>query len=116
MLHASLPDPRPSGIRASSLHSIDIQRGSDNSRGGPRTGLPVQAVDLSLFQALRGPRVELAREQNVPAFVILHDSTLRNIAAQRPTSVEALDEAGDSGGSTLARYGQRLVEITREQG
>ncbi len=95
---------------------IDILRGSDNERGGPRTGLPVQAGDLSLFEALRGLRAELAREHNMPAFAILHDSTLLNIAAQRPTSVEALDEAGGIGGSTLARYGQRLVDITREQG
>ena len=88
----------------------------ERERGGPRTGLPVQAGDLSLFQALRGLRAELAREQNVPAFVIFHDSTLRNIAEQRPTSVEALGKVGGIGGSKLARYGQRLVEIVREQG
>ncbi|AMJ58613.1 MULTISPECIES: DNA helicase RecQ [Stenotrophomonas] len=88
----------------------------ERERGGPRTGLPVQAGDLGLFQALRGLRAELAREQNVPAFVIFHDSTLRNIAEQRPTSVEALGKVGGIGGSKLARYGQRLVEIVREQG
>jgi len=88
----------------------------ERERSGPRTGLPVQAADLSLFQALRGLRAELAREQNVPAFVIFHDSTLRNIAEQRPTSVDALGKVGGIGGSKLARYGQRLVEIVREQG
>ncbi len=82
----------------------------------PRTGLPVQPQDLALFNALRGLRAELAREQNVPAFVIFHDSTLRNIAEQRPTSVDALARVGGIGGSKLARYGQRLVEIVREQG
>ena len=84
--------------------------------GSPRTGLPVQAEDLALFNALRGLRAELAREQNVPAFVIFHDSTLRNIAEQRPTSIDALGRVGGIGGSKLARYGQRLVEIVREQG
>ncbi len=82
----------------------------------PRSGLPVQPQDLALFNALRGLRAELAREQNVPAFVIFHDSTLRNIAEQRPTSVDALARVGGIGGSKLARYGQRLVEIVREQG
>lgn len=82
----------------------------------PRSGLPVQPQDLVLFNALRGLRAELAREQNVPAFVIFHDSTLRNIAEQRPTSVGALARVGGIGGSKLARYGQRLVEIVREQG
>ncbi|KRG64875.1 ATP-dependent DNA helicase RecQ [Stenotrophomonas humi] len=84
--------------------------------GGPRTGLPVQPQDLVLFNALRGLRAELAREQNVPAFVIFHDSTLRNIAEQRPTSVDALGRVGGIGGSKLSRYGERLVEIVREQG
>ncbi|WP_293716257.1 DNA helicase RecQ [Stenotrophomonas sp. UBA7606] len=88
----------------------------ERERGGPRTGLPVQAEDLALFNALRGLRAELAREQNVPAFVIFHDSTLRNIAEQRPTSIDALGRVGGIGGSKLARYGERLVEIVREQG
>ncbi len=88
----------------------------ERERGGPRTGLPVQAEDLVLFNALRGLRAELAREQNVPAFVIFHDSTLRNIAEQRPTSIDALGRVGGIGGSKLARYGERLVEIVREQG
>ena len=83
---------------------------------GPRTGLPVQPQDLALFNALRGLRAELAREQNVPAFVIFHDSTLRNIAEQRPTSVDALGRVGGIGGSKLSRYGEQLVEIVREQG
>jgi len=52
----------------------------------------------------------------VPAFVIFHDSTLRNIAEQRPTSIDALGRVGGIGGSKLARYGQRLVDIVREQG
>jgi ATP-dependent DNA helicase RecQ len=88
----------------------------DRDRGTARSGVPVQSQDLALFQALRGLRAELAKEQNVPAFVIFHDSTLRNIAEQRPTSVTALGNVGGIGGSKLARYGERLVEIVREQG
>ncbi len=91
-------------------------RGERDRSGSPRTGVPVQPEDLALFNALRGLRAELAREQNVPAFVIFHDSTLRNIAEQRPDSLDALGRVGGIGGSKLARYGQRLVEIVREQG
>ena len=93
-----------------------VARGRERDRGGQRSGLPVQAEDLALFNALRGLRAELAREQNVPAFVIFHDSTLRNIAEQRPTTVDALGRVGGIGGSKLSRYGERLVEIVREQG
>jgi len=88
----------------------------ERDRSGQRTGLSVLPQDLALFNALRGLRAELAREQNVPAFVIFHDSTLRNIAEQRPTSVDALGKVGGIGGTKLSRYGERLVEIVREEG
>ncbi|MGX9191418.1 DNA helicase RecQ [Stenotrophomonas sp. Ker107b] len=88
----------------------------ERDRSGQRTGLSVLPQDLALFNALRSLRAELAREQNVPAFVIFHDSTLRNIAEQRPTSVDALGRVGGIGGTKLARYGDRLVEIVREEG
>ncbi|MGA6181088.1 DNA helicase RecQ [Stenotrophomonas sp. NPDC077421] len=90
--------------------------GRERDRSGQRTGLSVLPQDLALFNALRGLRAELAREQNVPAFVIFHDSTLRNIAEQRPTSVDALARVGGIGGTKLSRYGARLVEIVREEG
>jgi ATP-dependent DNA helicase RecQ len=86
------------------------------SRDEQRTGLAVLPADLHLFNALRGLRRELAQEQGVPAYVILHDSTLRMIAEQRPTSVAALGRVGGIGGSKLARYGQRIVEVVSEQG
>lgn len=86
------------------------------SRDEQRTGLSVLPADLDLFNALRGLRRELAQEQGVPAYVILHDSTLRSIAEQRPTSVAALGRVGGIGGSKLARYGQRIVEVVCEQG
>ena len=86
------------------------------SRDEQRTGLAVLPADLHLFNALRGLRRELAQEQGVPAYVILHDSTLRMIAEQRPTSVAALGRVGGIGGSKLARYGQRIVELVSEQG
>jgi ATP-dependent DNA helicase RecQ len=88
----------------------------ERERSGQRTGLSVLPQDLALFNALRGLRAELAREQNVPAFVIFHDSTLRNIAEQRPTSIDALGRVGGIGGTKLSRYGERLVEIVRDEG
>ena len=89
------------------------ERGRDR---GPRTGVPVQAQDLSLFGALRDLRALLAREQNVPAYVIFHDSTLRNIAEQRPGSMDELSRVGGIGGAKLERYGQKVLETVREQG
>jgi ATP-dependent DNA helicase RecQ len=83
---------------------------------GPRTGVPVQPQDLSLFGALRDLRALLAREQNVPAYVIFHDSTLRNIAEQRPESLGELAKVGGIGGTKLERYGPQVLETIRAQG
>ena len=84
--------------------------------GGPRTGLPVGTQDLPLFRALRDLRARLAKEQNVPAYVIFHDSTLRNIAERRPESMGELAQVGGIGGAKLERYGAEVLEVVREQG
>ena len=104
-----------SGQRQVQMRRDSVAR-MPRSRDEQRTGLSVLPADLDLFNALRGLRRELAQEQGVPAYVILHDSTLRSIAEQRPTSVAALGRVGGIGGSKLARYGQRIVEVVCEQG
>ncbi len=77
---------------------------------GPRSGVAVEAADLPRFQVLRDLRAQLAREQNVPAYVIFHDSTLRNIAERQPATLDELAEVGGIGGAKLARYGQRVLD------
>ncbi|HZF97589.1 MAG TPA: DNA helicase RecQ, partial [Pseudoxanthomonas sp.] len=74
-------------------------KGAHKPDRGPRTGVPVQPRDLPLFGVLRELRARLAREQNVPAYVIFHDSTLRNIAERRPLSLDELAQVGGIGGT-----------------
>ncbi|KAF1720342.1 DNA helicase RecQ [Pseudoxanthomonas wuyuanensis] len=81
-----------------------------------RGSIVVPPADMSLFGALRELRAQLAREQNVPAYVIFHDSTLRNIAEHRPVTLAELAQVGGIGGTKLSRYGERLIELVREQG
>lgn len=71
-------------------------------------------ADRPLFEALREMRAQLAREQNVPAYVIFHDSTLRGIAAGRPASLDALAQIGGIGTTKLERYGERVLATIRE--
>ncbi|HHW4675374.1 MAG TPA: HRDC domain-containing protein, partial [Xylella fastidiosa subsp. pauca] len=72
--------------------------------------------DLALFNALHRLRAQLAKEQNVPAFVIFHDSTLRHIAEQRPTNLNALTKISGIGNNKLTRYGHQLIELVLAQG
>lgn len=82
----------------------------------PRTGVSVLPEALPLFRALRDLRARLAKEQNVPAYVIFHDSTLREIAERRPDSMHALSRVPGIGGAKLARYGDDVLEVVLGQG
>lgn len=82
----------------------------------PRSGVVVTESDLPLFSALRQLRAQLAKEQNVPAYVIFHDSTLRNIAEHRPDSLDQLARVGGIGGTKLAHYGEQLLDTIRAAG
>jgi ATP-dependent DNA helicase RecQ len=72
--------------------------------------------DMPLFQALRELRGRLAKEQNVPAYVIFHDSTLRSIAEQRPRDLRSLGRLGGIGGSKLERYGEAVIDVVQQAG
>jgi ATP-dependent DNA helicase RecQ len=71
-------------------------------------------VDEALFQTLRAWRLEQAREQQVPPYVIFHDSHLRAIAAHRPVTLEALSELKGIGPSKLEKYGAAVIELVSE--
>jgi ATP-dependent DNA helicase RecQ len=63
-----------------------------------------------LFEALRVWRRETAKEAGVPPYVIFHDSTLRAVAADHPSSLSALAHIEGVGETKLARYGEGLLE------
>ncbi|WP_338484441.1 DNA helicase RecQ [Streptomyces sp. SCSIO 75703] len=71
--------------------------------------LPEELVPA--FEALRAWRAEQAREQGVPAYVIFHDATLREIATAWPTSLGQLGGIGGVGEKKLATYGEGVLEV-----
>jgi ATP-dependent DNA helicase RecQ len=62
-----------------------------------------------LFDALREARRKLAAEAGVPAYVIFHDSTLREIAARKPKTLNELSEVEGVGATKLERYGEAML-------
>ena len=65
---------------------------------------------LLRFNALRTWRANTAREQNVPAYVIFHDSTLRAIATNAPEDLDELARIPGIGASKLDRYGEDVLQ------
>jgi ATP-dependent DNA helicase RecQ len=70
-------------------------------------------VDEGLWQRLRAWRLEHAQAQEVPAFVIFHDATLRRIAALRPADLDELASIKGIGPSKLEKYGQEVLDIVK---
>jgi ATP-dependent DNA helicase RecQ len=68
------------------------------------------------FEALRAWRADQAREQGVPAYVIFHDATLREIASVWPTSVTQLGGVSGVGEKKLATYGEGVLEVLASLG
>jgi ATP-dependent DNA helicase RecQ len=69
-----------------------------------------QDVDEALFESLRALRRDIAAERGVAAFVVLHDSTLRELARVKPATMEALRNVRGMGERKLADFGARLIE------
>ena len=76
---------------------------------GEALGGPAQ----ELFERLRAWRVEAARRHGVPAYVIFHDATLREIARTRPPSLDALRGISGIGARKLEAYGEDIVGLVR---
>ena len=77
-----------------------------------------KAVELSApqqqaFDSLRALRLELARAEGVPPYVIFHDATLQAMLAERPDSLEGLSGVQGVGRHKLEKYGQAFLDRLR---
>ncbi|MEY2632786.1 MAG: hypothetical protein RIR00_1440 [Pseudomonadota bacterium] len=94
--------------------SVELRRRSRQSsapRSRNTTASELAESDQPLFERLRRWRAETAKELSVPAYVILHDKTLRELAVQRPTSLDALTGIPGIGSAKVERYGSELIRL-----
>ncbi|NRQ38391.1 DNA helicase RecQ [Nonomuraea sp. NN258] len=82
--------------------------GSGASKGKTAVELPAAAAPV--FERLRAWRAGVAKEQGVPAYVIFHDATLREIATLGPASLGELARVNGVGENKLAKYGPGVLE------
>ena len=67
--------------------------------------------DFALFEALRVHRLEVARREGVPPYVVASDRTLRDLVALRPKDPEQLLLVYGIGPTKAARYGAGRLEV-----
>jgi ATP-dependent DNA helicase RecQ len=82
----------------------------------PRDNGPGGTADSGLQAALRAWRSEIARKRGVPAYVVLHDSTIDGIAASRPTTLNELRNIPGIGDKKLEHYGDELIALVAASG
>ena len=104
-------------------HPIMLRREPKKSEKAARTAkrreqavpedFPEHAAPV--FERLRAWRGATAKEQGVPAYVVFHDATLRQIAAQAPTTLAELGSISGIGENKLAKYGQQILDTLAAQ-
>lgn len=69
-----------------------------------------------LFEQLRRLRTQMAKEEQVPPFVIFSDATLEQMAAVRPVTRDELRQISGVGVFKLEKYGERFLKLIRDEG
>jgi ATP-dependent DNA helicase RecQ len=93
--------------------SVTIAQPPQKKRRSRRNGAANPSGN-PLFEALRARRAQLAKANNIPAYIIFHDSVLREIAEQKPARLEALADIAGIGARKLETYGEAFCEIVRQ--
>ncbi|GAB1234610.1 DNA helicase RecQ [Ferrigenium sp. UT5] len=88
--------------------------GSKAERGSRLREAFAGANEDPLWQALKAKRMELAREQGVPPYVIFHDSTLLEILHRKPQTLDAMGEIGGIGQAKRAKYGEAFLQVVED--
>jgi ATP-dependent DNA helicase RecQ len=84
--------------------------------GRGKTGARAVAADLDAagqarLQALKAWRAEVAREHNLPAYIVFNDATLVQMAREQPDSLEALAGISGVGAKKLEAYGREILRV-----
>ena len=97
-------------LRLEAKAALTASAGSDGNTENDR----LSADEKPYFDALRQWRLSEAREQEIPPYVIFHDSVLRDIAREQPDSRDGLGCIKGVGASKLDRYGTAVLTVLRE--
>jgi ATP-dependent DNA helicase RecQ len=107
------------GEQTVQLREATAQAATKSKRTRRATTPPVAAANLGQdaqvrFINLKAWRAEVAREHNLPAYVIFHDATLAAIAERNPATLDDLQGISGMGVKKLEAYGEDVVRVCRQ--
>ncbi|MFF9909277.1 DNA helicase RecQ [Streptomyces sp. NPDC013457] len=106
---------RPVPMRKEKAPAAAARTGSGSRSGkGARVPVDLPSEAVPVFEALRAWRAATAKEQGVPAYVVFHDATLREIATRFPATAAELGTVGGVGEAKLAKYAQGVLDTLGE--
>jgi ATP-dependent DNA helicase RecQ len=104
-------------LRQDAAPAAGVRRGRKAPRKTPASGAAGYTQSTpeqeGVFQALRAWRRGVAKEHGVPAYTVLHDSSLGEIAQRLPDTVATLSTVNGVGATKLARYGAAILDVVR---
>jgi ATP-dependent DNA helicase RecQ len=100
------------------LPSTDLpeRRAQPRERRPTTDGTELDKAAQALFERLRAHRLEVAKAEEVPPYVVASDRTLREVALLRPRDLAQLQQAHGIGPTKAERYGEGLLDVVREHG
>lgn len=93
------------------LRKIDTRQPARAAKARKIETLPVEKGDQNLLAALKECRLDIAREKNVPAFVVFHDSTLIEMAIERPATLDEMAGINGIGPRKLEDFGETFLNV-----
>lgn len=97
------------GERPVALRQEPVRVRTPKARRAAAAAADLDPADVEVFERLRAWRAGVAKEQGVPAYVVFHDATLREVARARPATVADLAGTSGVGAAKLERYGESLL-------
>ena len=95
--------------------TVSIREVKRKERKRTRSAQESAPPPSELFERLRQLRLEIAREEGKPPFVIFSDSTLRDMCDKLPSNEEELLGVSGVGTTKLERYGKRFLDLLRQE-
>ena len=90
---------------------FDYDRTAEESAEAKKTNGPVTVVNTNVFDALKEWRSQEASEAKVPAYVVMYDRTLAELANALPERTSELDSIYGLGPVKIEKYGQALLDV-----
>lgn len=104
-------ETQPRQIFAETSFEDDVPREARSTRRASSDAAP---YDKELFERLRMVRRRMAERRGLPAYMILHDSALREMARRYPRSIEELTEIARVGSRRASQFGEEFLKVIAE--